>query len=140
MTLTFSMVKSLLDEIELLRLPSCHSGAEDHNARIDRIGLTIGALLAAPSTGPGSVDDERKALLQLTDAMPTLAPHATGLSHGMRLILRAAQCAPEWVRSLCPECLHFPGLHTHDGCCVQGTFDGVQRIPCNCTRKPESFK
>lgn len=45
------------------------------------------ASVEGKQSGPGSTEDERKALLQLLDAMPALAPQATGLSHAMRLVL-----------------------------------------------------
>lgn len=45
------------------------------------------ATVEGKQSGPGSTEDERKALLQLLDAMPALAPRATGLSHAMRLVL-----------------------------------------------------
>ncbi len=50
----------------------------------------LGAVAGHAQEGPGSSSDERKALLQLVDAMPSLAPNATGLSHAMGLIIRAA--------------------------------------------------
>ena len=39
------------------------------------------------ASGPGSRDDERKALSHLRDAIPIITPSATGLSHAMRLVL-----------------------------------------------------
>lgn len=112
MTIPHSAVITLLDDLESLRRQhyvcddsfyncpasgksgttdtKCECGADAANATLNRIILALGAFIEPAmnfAVGPGSVDDERKALRQLLDAMPSLTPRATGLSHAMRILL-----------------------------------------------------
>lgn len=76
---------------------------ETNKQTIERSGDSAEELLAAVDElgrggwlgdGPGSIEDERKALLQLAAVMPTLAGNATGISHAMGLVIRAAIARP----------------------------------------------
>lgn len=72
---------------DLAAVASLGISAARHEARSTRLLELATEIETAVTTGPGTTDDERKALMQLLDAMPTLTPAATGFSHAMRLIL-----------------------------------------------------